>query len=92
MSASSRRHWRPASSSKQVDDELAEGNSFGARGTPSFFINGKPFHGRAAVRELREESCKTRSSWPTPSCSTGVGSGCLYAELTKDGKDKAEAP
>ncbi|HZS35179.1 MAG TPA: thioredoxin domain-containing protein, partial [Polyangia bacterium] len=30
---------------QKVDAELAEGNKIGARGTPSFFINGKPFVG-----------------------------------------------
>src|SRR6185295_2305646 len=30
---------------QKVDQELAEGNKIGARGTPSFFINGKAFVG-----------------------------------------------
>ena len=76
---------------KQVDDELAEGNSFGARGTPSFFINGKPFHG-AQPFENFEKMVQNEIKLANAKLQSGTAPDALYAELTKDGKDKAEAP
>jgi protein-disulfide isomerase len=76
---------------KQVDDEAAEGNSFGARGTPSFFINGKPFHG-AQPYENFEKVVQDEIQRANAKLQAGVSAEQLYAELTKDGKDKVEAP
>lgn len=76
---------------KVVDDELAEGNSFGARGTPSFFINGKPFHG-AQPFENFEKVVQNEIKLANAKLQAGTAADAIYAELTKDGKDKAEAP
>ena len=76
---------------KQVDDELAEGNSFGARGTPSFFINGKPFHGAQPFDNF-EKVIQNEIKLANAKLQTGTAPDAIYAELTRDGKDKAEAP
>ncbi|MFO0621350.1 MAG: thioredoxin domain-containing protein [Polyangia bacterium] len=76
---------------KVVDDEMTEGNSFGARGTPSFFINGKPFHG-AQPFENFEKVVQNEIKLANAKLQAGTSADALYAELTKDGKDKAEAP
>ncbi|HNN49548.1 MAG TPA: thioredoxin domain-containing protein [Pseudomonadota bacterium] len=76
---------------KAVDDENAEGNSFGARGTPSFFINGKPFHG-AQPYENFEKVVQDEIKRANAKIQAGTSPDAIYAELTKDGKDKAEAP
>ena len=77
---------------QQIKDDQAEAARFGARGTPSFFINGKPFRGaqpfdafKAVVdKELENANAKLKA---------GVAPADLYAALTKDGNDKvAEAP
>jgi len=76
---------------KQVDDEMAEGNSFGARGTPAFFINGKPFHGAQPLENF-EKMVQNEIKLANAKLQAGTAADALYAELTKDGKDKAEAP
>lgn len=76
---------------KQTDDEMTEGNSFGARGTPAFFINGKPFHG-AQPYESFEKVVQDEIRRADAKLQAGVPAEQLYAELTKDGKDKAETP
>jgi protein-disulfide isomerase len=40
---------------QKVDAELAEGNKIGARGTPSFFINGKPFVGAQPFENFKQK-------------------------------------
>jgi protein-disulfide isomerase len=55
----------------KVDAELAEGNKIGARGTPSFFINGKPFVGaqpfdafKAKIEEaIKEADAKAKGNY-----------------------------
>ncbi len=74
-----------------IKDDTAEAAKFGARGTPSFFINGKPFRGAqpfenfktAIDKELEAANAKLKS---------GVSLAALYGEITKGGADKAEAP
>ena len=74
-----------------VDDDAAEAAKFGARGTPSFFINGKPFRG-AQPFENFEKVIKNEIELATAKLGTGVSPENLYAELTKDGQDKAAEP
>ena len=44
-----------------VDDELAEGKKIGAHGTPTFFINGKPFVARSRYEQFKGRGS---TSWP----------------------------
>jgi protein-disulfide isomerase len=71
----------------KADQELAA--KFGARGTPSFFINGRPLRGAQPIEQFKSlidheikaaDALLAKGTKPTE----------LYAELTKDGKDKAE--
>jgi len=76
----------------RVDAELAEAAKFGARGTPSFFINGKPFRG-AQPYDNFEKVVKSEIDFANAKLQAGVAPSALYAELTKDGMDKvAEQP
>ncbi|MCS6914603.1 MAG: thioredoxin domain-containing protein [Myxococcales bacterium] len=78
---------------KQVEADQAEAAKFGARGTPTFFINGRPLRGaqpfenfKAIIdKEMERAAEKLRA---------GIRPQALYAELTKDGLDRAkeEAP
>ncbi len=73
-----------------IEADSRYGNQFGARGTPSFFINGRKFVGaqpfenfKAAIdKEIEAADAKLKS---------GVARAGLYEELTKNGLDKAAA-
>mgnify|MGYP002146136264 CR=1 FL=1 len=76
---------------QQIQADQAEAAKFGARGTPSFFINGKPFHG-AQPYENFEKVVKNEIDLADAKLKAGVAPASLYAELTKDGMEKVEAP
>ncbi|MFO0574399.1 MAG: thioredoxin domain-containing protein [Polyangia bacterium] len=76
---------------ERVNADAAEAAKFGARGTPSFFINGKPFHG-AQPYENFEKVVKNEIELADAKLKAGVAPASLYAELTKDGAEKVEAP
>jgi predicted DsbA family dithiol-disulfide isomerase len=73
----------------QVDMDLAA--KFGARGTPSFFINGRSFTGAQPIEgfkrviddEIKKADAKLAAGTPRVQ---------LYAELTQDGLDKKDPP
>jgi len=73
----------------QVDMDLAA--KFGARGTPTFFINGRSFIGAQPIegfkRVIDDEIKKADAK-----LATGTPRGQLYAALTKDGLDKKDLP
>ena len=64
--------------------------SFGARGTPSFFINGRPLRGAQPMEAFKAVIDKEIEA-ANAALKRGVKPADLYAELTKNGKDKAEA-
>jgi protein-disulfide isomerase len=75
----------------QIEANMKEGQQFGVRGTPGFFINGRFFRGaqpfdnfKAVIdEEMKKADDKLKS---------GVSRQGLYAALIKDGLDKAAAP
>jgi protein-disulfide isomerase len=74
---------------KKVDDELAEGNKIGARGTPSFFINGKSFVGAQPFEAFKakiDEELKNADAL----VKKGTSVSKVYDELMKTAK--AEVP
>ena len=75
----------------RVDAELAEAAKFGARGTPSFFINGKPFRGAQPYDNFKKV-VDSEIELANAKLNAGVTPAALYAELTKDGMDKAAEP
>ncbi len=71
------------------DQTLAE--KFGARGTPSFFINGRPLRG-AQPKEAFKQVIDKEIQAADALLKKGVKANELYAELTKNAKEKADAP
>jgi protein-disulfide isomerase len=71
------------------DQALAE--KFGARGTPSFFINGRPLRG-AQPKEAFKTVIDKEIEAANAALKRGVKPADLYTELTKSGKEKLEAP
>jgi protein-disulfide isomerase len=71
------------------DQSLAE--KLGARGTPSFFINGRPLRG-AQPKDSFKQVIDKEIDAANALIKKGVKPANLYAELTKDGKEKADAP
>jgi protein-disulfide isomerase len=75
---------------QKVDQELAEGNKIGARGTPSFFINGKPFVGAQpfdAFKGKIEEEIKNADAL----IKKGVPVAKVYDEIMKTAKTEVAA-
>ena len=71
------------------DQALAE--KFGARGTPSFFINGKPFRG-AQPKEAFKQVIDKEIALADAKLKGGVKAKDLYADIIKDGKEKLDQP
>jgi protein-disulfide isomerase len=75
----------------QVEADKKEAATFGARGTPSFFINGRKVRGAqpfpAFKTVIDEELVKAEAA-----LGRGVKPANLYAELTKDGLTEAAPP
>ncbi|MBI4511976.1 MAG: thioredoxin domain-containing protein [Deltaproteobacteria bacterium] len=72
----------------QEDGELAQ--RFGVRGTPSFFINGRPLRG-AQPLEAFVSLCDEELARANALLATGVQRQRLYDELVKDGETRVEA-
>jgi protein-disulfide isomerase len=71
------------------DQQLA--STFGARGTPNFFINGRKVTGARpfpAFKTIIDEEIKKAEAL----LKKGTPKANIYAELTKNGKTKAAAP
>jgi protein-disulfide isomerase len=75
---------------KKVDDEMAEGNKIGARGTPSFFVNGKPFVGAQPFEAFKakiEEEIKNADAL----IKKGTPVAKVYDEIQKNAKAEVAA-
>ena len=72
----------------RIDRDSAEAARFGAHGTPSFFINGRPLTGAQplAVFQAAVDHAIKRAD---AALAAGVPRAQLYATLTRDGLDKA---
>ena len=75
----------------RIKKDMDDANTFGARGTPNFFINGHNFRGAQPIEafksviddEIKKADEKMKSGTPR---------GQLYAALTQEGLTKAAAP
>jgi protein-disulfide isomerase len=74
---------------QEIKDDQALAAKFGAQGTPGFFINGRPLRG-AQPKEAFKAVIDKEIQAADAALKRGVKPADLYAELTKDGKDKAE--
>jgi len=75
----------------QIKRDSDEAEKFGARGTPNFFINGRNLRG-AQPLEAFKSSIDEEIKKADEKLKSGVSRGNLYAELTKNGLDKAAPP
>jgi protein-disulfide isomerase len=72
----------------RIERDIAEAERFGANGTPSFFINGRPVVGAQPFETFQavvDDAIKRADA----ALAAGVPRAQLYAALTKDGVDKA---
>ena len=76
---------------REIQADQAMAAQLGARGTPSFFINGRPLRGAQSFEGFKtvidEEIQRAQRL-----AATGVPRARLYAELTKSGLTKAAPP
>jgi len=86
--------WKASFASDKFDAAIKEDQALaeklGARGTPSFFINGRPLRGAQPTEQFKAVIDKEIEA-ATALLKHGVKPADLYAQLTKDGKDKADA-
>ncbi|MEO6954817.1 MAG: thioredoxin domain-containing protein, partial [Polyangia bacterium] len=86
--------WKAAVDAKKhegdIKDDMALAEKFGARGTPSFFINGRPLRG-AQPKEAFKTVIDKEILAANALLKSGTKPADLYAELTKNGKEKIEA-
>jgi protein-disulfide isomerase len=73
-----------------IKDDQALAEKLGARGTPSFFINGRPLRGAQPVQSFKQVIDKEIDA-ANDLLKKGTKASELYAALTKDGKEKVEA-
>src|SRR5262249_3153328 len=76
---------------ESIDADVKQAAEFGARGTPTFFINGRPVRGALPFdlfKQVIDEELKKADEL----LSKGTKPADLYASLTKDGLTKAAAP
>jgi len=85
--------FKAAMSDAKIEDEIkadiALAARFGAQGTPGFFINGRSLRG-AQPKEAFKAVIDKEIQAADALLKKGTKPADLYAELTKDGKDKAE--
>src|SRR5262249_53933881 len=67
---------------KAIDADVAEAQNFGARGTPSFFIDGRPLPGPQPFEQLKKMIDEELAT----------AKGRSYDEIVKNGLAKAELP
>jgi protein-disulfide isomerase len=75
----------------KVDAELAEGNKIGARGTPSFFVNGKTFVGAQPFDAFKAKIDEEIKNADAVSKAKHVTGAKIYDELMKDAKAEVAA-
>ena len=87
--------WKAAVAAKKADasikEDMALAEKFGARGTPSFFVNGRPLRG-AQPKEAFKAIIDKEILAANDLLKKGVKPADLYTELTKGGKDKLDTP
>jgi protein-disulfide isomerase len=76
---------------QKISADAAEAAKFGAHGTPSFFVNGKPVRG-AQPYENFEKIVKNEIDLATAKLNSGVALDDVYEALTREGQDKAPEP
>ncbi|HEY1584126.1 MAG TPA: thioredoxin domain-containing protein, partial [Polyangia bacterium] len=72
-----------------IKADAATASKFGVQGTPGFFINGRPLRGAQPKEQFKAVIDKEMAA-ADAALKRGVKPADLYAELTKDGKEKAE--
>jgi protein-disulfide isomerase len=75
----------------RIDRDMAAAAKVGARGTPTFFINGRLVRGAQPIDEFKrviDEEMKRADA----ALAAGTPRAKLYVTLTKDGKEEAPAP
>src|SRR5207237_4498996 len=72
-------------SKAQIQADIAEAAKFGARGTPSFFINGRPLSGAQPFEQFKKVIDEEIAA-ANRAIKAGVPAGQVYAALTKEGK------
>jgi protein-disulfide isomerase len=76
---------------ERIKQDSDDAERYGARGTPNFFINGRNLRGAQPIEAFKstiDEEMKKADE----KLKAGVPRGNLYAELTRNGLDKAAAP
>jgi len=85
--------FKAAMADPKVEEEIKADQAlaarFGAQGTPGFFINGRSLRG-AQPKESFKAVIDKEIEAANAALKHGTKPADLYAELTKDGKDKAE--
>jgi protein-disulfide isomerase len=76
---------------QQIQAESAEGGKFGARGTPAFFINGRPLSG-AQPFDTFKKTIDEELANASRAMAGGVKLAAVYDTLTANGKQAAAAP
>ena len=76
---------------QDITDDANVAATFGARGTPSFFINGKNLRGAQPFPAFKA-AIDAALADAEAAMKRGVKPADLYAEITKGGLDKAAAP
>jgi protein-disulfide isomerase len=75
---------------RDVQADLAEAATLGVRGTPTFFINGRPLRGALPVAEFKTVIDEEMAS-AEAALARGVRPGDVYDELTRKGLARAAA-
>src|SRR5206468_11407333 len=76
---------------ERIKRDMDDAVKFGARGTPTFFINGRNFRGAQPVEAFKsviDEELKKADA----KVAAGTARGQLYAALIANGLDKAPTP
>ena len=85
--------FKAALSDAKIEEEIKADQAlalrFGVQGTPGFFINGRPLRGAQPIAQFKAVIDKELEA-ANAALKKGVKPADLYAELTKDAKDKAE--
>ncbi len=76
---------------QKVDAEMAEGNKIGARGTPSFFVNGKSFVGAQPFEAFKAKIDEELKNADATIKAKHVSPAKLYDELMKEAKEQVAA-
>jgi protein-disulfide isomerase len=77
-------------SDADIKEDMALAEKLGARGTPGFFINGRPLRG-AQPKESFKAVIDKEIEAANAALKSGTKATDVYAELTKNGKEKADA-